>query len=731
MNAPDLQHASVTAQGGASKLATRIVRAACPHDCPDTCAMLITVEGEVTMPDGSVRGARATEVKGDPDHPTTGGVLCNKVAKYLERTYAPDRVLHPLKRIGPKGPAAERRDAAQFVRITWDEALDTIAAKFKAIAADNPQSILPFSYAGTMGIVQANSIDRRFFHVLGASLLDRTICSNAGKEGIALTLGANIGPEMERFDEAKLILLWGTNPVTSSVHLWTRVTEAKRRGAKVIAIDPYQSLSAEKCHEWLPVRPGTDAAVALAMMHVLIRDDLLDHDYIAQYTLGFDELKEHVKAWTPERAAHISGISVQQIETLARAYGMAGRNGEAAVIRINYGLQHHAGGAMSCRTIACLPALTGAWRHAAGGVLLGTGGTYPVDVKALERPDLIWNAPRTINMVRLGDALLGDAAALCDGPPVKAMFVYSANPATVVPDSNKALRGMAREDLFTVVHDVFLTDSCDYADIVLPATTQLEHFDIHKSYGHLYWLVNQPAIAPVGEARSDSDVFRALAERMGFTDPALFESDETIAAQAIDAKHAYNAGITLASLKEKGWQRLNLPAAWKPFAQGNFRTPSGKCEFVSARAAALGLPALPDYIAPRESPLTNPALAAKYPLMMISPPARNFMNSTFGNIASLREAEKEPFLDLNAADAAPRGVVDGDRVRIFNDRGSFEARARVNGKSRPGVVTALSVWWHKYTPTGRNANAVTNQSLTDLGRGPTFYDCLVEVEKAA
>jgi anaerobic selenocysteine-containing dehydrogenase len=419
-------------------------------------------------------------------------------------------------------------------------------------------------------------------------------------------------------------------------------------------------------------------------------------------------------------------LSEAEIEGLARDYGTLA----PAAIRINYGLQRHAGGAMSVRTIACLPALTGAWRHAAGGVLLGSGATYPVDTAALERPDLIWNNPRTINMIKLGEALAGDAAALSGGPPVKALFVYSANPAAVVPDANAALRGLARDDLFTVVHDVFLTDTCDYADIVLPATTQLEHFDIHKSYGHLYWLVNQPALAPVGEARSDSDVFRALAARMGFTEDCLFEDDETIAAQAIDRRHPYNAGISVERMKETGWQRLNVPERWMPFAEGNFRTPSGKCEFVSQRAVAMGLPALPDYIAPRESPASNPALAARYPLMMISPPARNFMNSTFANMASMRVAEKEPFADLNAADAVPRGIADGDMVRIFNDRGSFLARARVNDRSRPGVVTALSIWWHKHAPGGRNANAVTNQSLTDAGRGPTFYDCLVEIARA-
>ncbi len=700
--------------------ATRTIRAACPHDCPDTCAMLITVEGEATMPDGSVRGARAIAVRGDPDHPTTGGVLCAKVARYLDRTYAPERVLHPLRRIGPKGPGA------RWERISWDDAIAAIVSRFKAIAAEDPQSILPYSYAGTMGLVQANSIDRRFFHTLGASLLDRTICSNAGKEGIALTLGANMGPEIERFEESKLIILWGANPITSSVHLWMRVTEARRRGAKIIAIDPYRSLSAEKCDEWLPIRPGADAALGLALMHVLIRENWLDHDYIARYTLGFAELRAHLEAWTPARAAEITGLTVAQIECLARDYGTL----SPAAIRINYGLQRHAGGAMACRTLACLPALTGAWRHAAGGILLGSGGTFPVDVQALERPDLIRNAPRTINMVRLGDALLGDAAALCEGPPVKALFVYASNPAAVAPDSTRVLAGLARADLFTVVHDVFLTDTCDYADIVLPATTQLEHFDIHKSYGHLYWMVNQPAIAPVGEARSDSDVFRLLAARMGFTDDALFETDEEIAAAAIDRTHAYNSGITLDSLKLRGWQRLNVPARWTPFAEGNFRTPSGKCEFVSARALAMGLPALPDYIAPRESPATNPALARRYPLMMISPPARNFMNSTFANMESLRGADLEPYLDLHETDAQARGIADGDLTRIFNDRGSFLARARLNDRSRQGVVTALSVWWHKHTRGGRNANAVTSQSLTDLGRGPTLYDCAVEVERA-
>jgi anaerobic selenocysteine-containing dehydrogenase len=640
-------------------------------------------------------------------------VLCNKVARYLDRTYAADRILHPQRRVGPKGPNAK------FEAISWDEALGTIAARFKAIAADNPQAILPYSYAGTMGLVQANSIDRRFFHKLGASLLDRTICSNAGKAGMDITLGGNLGPEVERFDEAKLIILWGTNPITSTIHLWSRVTEARRHGAKIIAIDPYRSLSAEKCHQWLPINPGTDAALALAMMHVLVRDDLLDHDYIARYTLGFDALRERVGAWTPARAAAVTGLTAADIEALAHDYGTA----SPAAIRVNYGLQRTAGGAMACRNIACLPALTGAWRHAAGGVLLGSGSTYPVNVKALERPDLIWNQPRTVNMSTLGNALL----ELAD-PPVRALYVYSSNPAAVAPESGKVLEGLRRDDLFTVVHDCFLTDTCDYADIVLPATTQLEHFDIHKSYGHLYWLVNHPAILPVGESKSDSEVFRLLAMHMGYSEPCLHESDEEIAAQAIDTGHPYNAGITFEKLKERGWMRLNVPERWMPFAEGNFRTPSGKCEFYSEKAKTLGLDPLPDFIAPRESPLSNPALAEKYPLMVISPPARNFMNSTFVNIKVLADTEKEPFLDMHEADAQPRGITDGAMVRIFNGRGAFLARARVRNHVRPGVVAALSVWWHKNAPGGLNANAVTSQNLTDLGRGPTFYDCLVEVE---
>ena len=698
----------------------QIIRGACPHDCPDTCALEITVEN-----------GRAIKVAGAADHPTTNGFLCTKVNRYLERTYSPQRVLYPMKRVGAKGKGI-------FTRITWDEALDTIAAKFKEIAADNPQAILPYSYAGTMGLIQGESMDRRFFHQLGASLLDRTICSSAGGEGLLATLGVKLGTDPERFDEAKLILIWGSNPITSNVHLWPKIVEAKRRGARVIAIDPYRSLTAEKCDEHLALLPGTDGALALAMMHVLIQENLLDHDYIQQYTHGFELLRERALEWTPARAAEITGLSVEQIVKLARDYGTI----KPAAIRLNYGAQRHAGGGMAVRTIACLPALTGAWRDAAGGVVLSTSGTFVMNTNALHRPDLIWNKPRTINMSALGDALTGyqrvqkanvkgaptETLKPLD-PPVKAIYVYNSNPAAIAPDSGKVLAGFAREDLFCVVHEIFQTDTADYADILLPATTQLEQFDIHRAYGHLYVLVNNPAIAPLGEAKPNTEVFRLLAERLGFNDPCFRDSDEEMARQALQTDHPRMQGISLDELKAKGWQRLNVPARFAPFAEGGFPTPSGKCEFFSETLAKQGYDPLPTYIAPRESVLDAPALAKQYPLAVISPPAHNFLNSSFANLPSFLKAEKEPWLDIHPTDADARGINDRDRVRIFNDRGAFTATARVTDKARPGVVVALSVWWKKLTRDGTNANDVTGQGLTDLGGGATFYDALVEVER--
>lgn len=691
-------------------MSTVIVRATCPHDCPDTCAMLVTVENGV-----------ATSVRGDPDHPNTAGVLCTKVSRYVERTYHPDRLLYPLKRIGKKGEG-------RFTRISWDEALTTIADKLKSIAAKDARAILPYSYAGTMGVVQGESMAMRFFNKLGASRLDRTICSSAGGVGYKYTIGAKVGTDTEQFDKAKVILIWGGNPIASNLHFWMKVQEAKRRGAILVAIDPYRSLTAEKCQHHIALLPGTDAALALGLMHILIRDNLLDHDYIENYTLGFAELTERAALWTPEKTADTCGISPEQIEQLARLIGETAQAGEAVAIRVNYGVQRVHGGGMAVRNIACLPALIGAWRHAAGGILLSSGDSFPKNAFQLERPDLLPTepAPRTINMSTIGDDLLRPSSATF-GNAVEAVIVYNANPVAVAPESAKVAQGFAREDLFTVVLEHFQTDTADYADIVLPATTQLEHIDIHATYGHLYMMANNPAIAPLGESKPNSEIFRLLAARMGFVEPCFAESDDAIAAQAFNAKDTRAIHFDWSSLKKTGWQKLNVPDA--PFAKGGFATPSGKCEFYSARMLADGLDPLPAYIAPYESVRSAPELAKDYPLAMISPPARNFLNSSFVNVQSLRSTEGEPHLDIHPFDAAARGIAHDDMVRIFNARGSFVAKARVTDNTRTGLVVGLSIWWKKMASDGKNANEVTSQKLTDMGRAPTFYDLLVQVEK--
>lgn len=692
-------------------MTTSIVRAVCPHDCPDTCALLVTVEDGV-----------ATEVRGDPDHPTTAGVLCTKVSRYTERTYHKDRLLHPMKRVGKKG-------AGQFERISWDQALDLIARRLKAIAGRDPQAILPYSYAGTMGLVQGESMSSRFFHKLGASLLDRTICATAGGAGYKYTIGARIGTDLEQFQNAKLILIWGGNPIASNLHFWMRAQEAKRNRATLIAIDPYRSLTAEKCQQHIALLPGTDAALALGMMHVLIAEDLLDHDYIVRHTLGFEQLKARAQQWPPERVAATCGIAVDQVLQLARIYGETAKRGEAVAIRTNYGLQRVHGGGMAIRNISCLPALVGAWRHAAGGVQLSSSDSFPKNNHALQRPDLTptGQSPRTINMSTIGDDLLRDASPEF-GPRIDALIVYNSNPVAIAPESAKVAQGFARDDLFTVVLEHFQTDTADYADILLPASTQLEHVDAHSAYGHVYMMANNAAIAPLGEAKPNTEIFRLLAARMGYEDPCFKESDDAIAAQAFRQDDVRAIHFDWDALKQKGWQKLNMPDA--PFADGGFPTPSGKCEFYSARMEADGLDPLPTYIAPYESVASHPALAAKYPLAMISPPARNFLNSTFINVQSLRSTEGEPHLDLHPDDAAARGIGSGDMVRIYNDRGSFSARARVTDRARPGLVVGLSVWWKKFTADGKNANEVTSQRLTDMGGGPTFYDLLVQVEKA-
>ncbi len=675
----------------------RTVRAACPHDCPDTCALRVTVEGE-----------RIVRIQGETAHPPTQGVLCTKVSRYAERTDHPERVLTPLKRVGPKG-------AGQFQPVSWDEALADIAARLRAIAARDPEAILPYSYAGTMGLVQGEGMAARFFNRLGASQLHRSICAEAGGEALLQTYGAKIGTHVECFAESRLILIWGSNSITANLHFWTHAQTAKRAGAKLIAIDPRRTETAEKCHQHLALRPGTDGALALGLMHELIVHDWLDHDYIERHVEGWPALRERALQWPPERAAEVCGLTPDEVRQLAHDYGITA----PAAIRLNYGMQRVHGGGNAVRLIALLPCLTGAWRHAAGGLLLSASG-WAKAVKnpdALERPDLLaGRTPRTLNMTTLGVDLCHPGSPTF-GPKVEALIVYNSNPAAIAPDSAQVIAGLKREDLFTVVLEHFLTDTADHADYVLPATTQLEHWDVVCSYGHTWVTLNEPAIAPRGQSLPNSDIFRRLAAHMGFDDPCFADDDRTLIRQA------FHEGFDIEALLRDGWVHLDVPAA--PFAEGGFPTPSGR-----ARACAPGLP-LPDHVPNLESPERTPALAARYPLAFISPPARHFMNSTFVNVASLRAAEREPLLELHPQDAAARGIVDGQPVRVFNDRGEYHCTARVGERARPGVVNGLGVWWRKLGRNGTNVNELTSQALTDLGGGATYYDCLVDVAPLA
>ena len=662
-----------------------------------------------------VENGRAKRVSGDPDHPPTQGFLCTKVTRYLERVYNPDRLLYPMRRIGAKGEG-------RFTRISWDEALDTIARRFREISAsdDGPEAILPYSYGGTMGIVNSGSMDRRFFHRLGASKLARTICSAAGGEAMNYTLGSKIGTDIENFHRARLIVLWGTNTLSSNIHLWPKIKAALADGAKLIGIDPYRNHTIDQCNQFIQVQPGTDAALALAVMNVIISEGLVDGDYIAQYTVGFDKLRERAAKFPASRAATICGVTESEIVNFAREYATT----RPAVIRVNYGLQRHAGGGMAVRAIACLPALIGSWRDPGGGVLLSSSGMFAFDETVLQRPDLMRGDPRTINMTRLGEALTEAK------PPVRAIYVYNSNPAAVAPDQSKVLEGFRREDLFTVVHEQFQTDTADYADILLPATTQLEHRDLVKPYGHYYLVYNEPAVAPLGEAKPNWEAFRLLADRMGFEDACFEDTDEDIIRQALATDYEPLKGITLERLKRDGWARLNLAETFAPFAEGGFLTPSGKCEFYSDSLERAGLDPLPAYIPPRESPSAAPELASRYPLRLLSPPANSFLNTTFSHLSSFLKSERQPFIQLHADDAARREIKEGDSVRVWNDRGECQLVARITDRVKPGVAVALSIWWNKLSPGRTNVNQTVSQALTDIGAGATFYDNLVEVAKS-
>jgi anaerobic selenocysteine-containing dehydrogenase len=707
-------------------MARTTVVGACPHDCPDTCSILTTVE------DG-----KAIAVRGNPDHPFTRGRLCVKVNNYEERVYSDKRVLYPLKRVGPKG-------SRQFQRISWDEAIETIATRWKSIIAEHgAQAILPYSYLGTQGIINGLNVGDPLFNKLGATVSERTFCDSASCTAYMMTIGPTPGVDPESFVHSKYILLWACNTLGTNSHHWPFIEQARKAGAKLVVIDPVRTRTARLADWHIPIRPGTDAALALAMIHVIIKENLVDRDYIDKHTVGYDELAERASTYTPEFAAQETGIPVDDIVKLAREYATT----PPAVVRIGVAVERHAGGGQTVRAIACLPGLIGAWKHVGGGLLQLPIWAFPVKWEVLMRPDLQPEKMRVLNSWRLGPALTGE---LGFDPPIKSLFVYNANPMAMVTEQTKLEKGLERDDLFTVVSEHFLTDTARYADIVLPATTQLEQKDIMFSWGHLYLSYNNAAIEPLGEAVPNTELFRRLAKAMGIEDPSFYRTDDEMIEASLDWTNPVLQGITLQDVKAKGYARLTVPPAsdWAPHRDGNFPTPTGKCEFKSTITGGGnfvvplfrqgyngdqdGTPVdpLPHYIPPNENPRTTPELAKRYPLSLISPKSHAFLNSNYGNLpAQTAQAGEEQAVFLHPDDAEQRGIVAGAPIRVFNDRGAFEAFATLSPDVMPGVVMAPSGYWHRSNRKGATVHALTPPAFADLGRAPTFSDVLVQVGK--
>ena len=670
---------------------------------------------------------RATRLRGDPSHPVTRGFLCAKVAKYLDRVYSPDRILYPMRRIAPKGRGVRHReDVPQiFERISWDQAYKEIARRFADVATQfGPEAILPYSYAGTTAVLSYGSMDRRFFHRLGASQLDRTICSSTGGEALISVLGRKIGTDTELFPRAKYIIAWGANIHGNNVHLWPFIEEARQNGAKLVVIDPYRTRTAQ-CADWyLPINPGTDAALALGMMHVIITENLHDADYVSKYVNGFEQLAEKVREYPPQRVAQWTGIAAEDIIRLAREYAST----TPAVIRVNYGVQRSQNGGTNVRTITMLPCITGAWKYAGGGIQLSCSGAFKLNKDSLERHDLMLKSPlqrpaRTVNMSELGQAL-----TRLNDPPVKAIFVYNSNPAAVAPNHNDVVRGFMRDDLFTVVHDQFFTDSTDYADIILPATTFFEQKDIQQAYGHYYLQISEQAIAPVGESKCNVEMFSELAQQMGFSEPCFRDTVDQMIDGALDTSDPWLNGISRERLEREGHVRLAFGGdEFLPFAEGGFPTPDWRARIWNEDLAQIGLDPVGEFAAPVES--RHSAQANKFPLELLARKADNYLNSTFCNLPSHQPLEpKTNKLEMHPRDAERRGISQGDAVRIFNDRGEVRLTALVDGAVQPGVV-ATRLNWSKLMPDGIGINALTSERLADMGGGPTFYSCLVEVER--
>ena len=684
-----------------------LVRGACPHDCPDTCAWEVEVE------DGCAVG-----LAGNKGHPFTRGGLCAKVNHFLERAYSDERLLHPLRRVGPKG-------SRTFERVGWDEAIADIGARLRAIVDEHGgEAVLPYSYMGTQGLVQSASLDRRFFGLLGATRLVRAICGGSAAAGQAATLGSTMGMLPEQLAASRLILLWGTNTIVTNLHLWPFIRRAREEGARVVVIDPLRTRTTQSADQHVRPMPGTDAALALGMMHVIVRDGLHNADYVEHHTVGFEQLCERLQEYPPDRVAAITRVPEVELVELAHAYATI----RPAAIRRLIGLGHHAHGAMTLRTISCLPALVGAWRDVGGG-LVGTtawAAWAPLDTDTLARPELEDDSRREVNMVQLGRALTELE------PPIRALVVYNSNPAAIAPNQSLVLDGLRRDDLFTVVLEQFMTDTAAHADYVLPATTQLEHVDLVPSWGHTYITLNWPAIEPLGEALPNTEIFRRLAGVTNLDQGWFGESDEELVQAALSSGHPLLAGVTFEHLLEHGYARAALPDDFRPYADGGFSTPSGKCEFYSEELASRGIDPLPGFEPARESPAGDVQLAARYPLALLTgKSALHFLNSSYANLPRHLKAEREPLLDLHPDDAAPRAIADGDLVRVFNDRGSVELRVRVDDRVRAGVAAMPSGWWASLSRGGTSANSLTSDGLSDWGGGGDFHDTLVEVERAA
>jgi anaerobic selenocysteine-containing dehydrogenase len=705
----------------ATERSTYTVLGGCPHDCPDTCSMVITVDDE-----------KVTKVRGNPDHPFTKGGLCVKVTDYPNHVYSTDRLLHPLRRTGPKG-------SGQFEQISWDEALDEITNRFRAVIDDvGAKGILPYSYLGQMGVLNGMTVGDPFFNALGTTVTERTFCDGGAISAYVMTLGPTAGVDAESLVHSKYIVIWACNVLSNNLHLQPFIDEAQKRGAKVVCIDPVAHRTAKKADWHIPIRPGTDGALALAMMHVIIGEGLTDEAYIADHTVGFDELAEHVKQYTPEWAEGETGIEADDIRTLAREYAAA----DPAMIRVGVGIERHPGGGQACRAIFSLPALVGAWRQPGGGVLQMTVWAFPMNWPQLHGAHADEENARVINQWRLGPALTGELEL---DPPVQALMVYNSNPAVVAPDQAKILAGLAREDLFTVVHEQFMTDTARYADIVLPATTQVEQNDLMYSWGHLYWAWNPKVVEPLGEAVSNNELFRRLAARMGIEDPWFSMSDEDQLRNGVDWSAPQMEGITLDGLKEDGWVRLNLPDAdsYAPHAEGGFLTPSGKVELVASMAAGGNFVAplfrhgtmadqdgSPVDALPTYSPPAEIQAGGKYPLALISPKAHAFLNSQYGNMDKQLNLQGQQTVTLHPDDASARGLGVGDRVRVFNDRASLSAVVKINADVAVGVALMPMGHWPSRTDGGLTVNALTNTAYADIGRAPTFSDTAVEIEPA-